>query len=213
MFFEYGEKELNHLKKQDERMKWAIETIGHIDRNVNPDLFTGLMSSIIAQQISSKAAKTVWTRFEALCDAVTPERVNALSIESIQKLGMSYRKANYISEIANRVVTGALDLEALNALSDAEVATKLKSLPGIGVWTAEMLMIFSMQRTNIVSWDDLAIRRGMMRLYGLEKLDKQLFADIRERYTPFGSVASLYLWEISIDQYAYLDRKEGGEHE
>lgn len=205
MFFEYGDREVNHLKMKDERIKWAIETVGHIDRNVNPDLFTGLMSSIIAQQISSKAAKTVWGRFEVLCGAVTPERVNALEIEVIQKLGMSFRKANYISEIASRVVKGVLDLQALNELSDAEVTEKLKSLPGIGIWTAEMLMIFSMQRENIVSWDDLAIRRGIMRLYGLNKLDKKQFTTIKKQFDPFGSVASLYLWEISTEKYAYLD--------
>ena len=197
-YFKYDETHVSYLKEKDPILGKAIDEMGHIYREVTPDLYEGLLSSIIAQQISSKAAETVWNRFVTLTGEVTPERVAALDVEAIQKQGMTTRKATYIKKISESIISGALDLEALTHLSDDEVAKALKSLPGIGVWTAEMLMIFSMQRLNILSWDDLAIRRGMMRLYGLETLDRATFEAHRKNYTPYGSVASLYLWALSV---------------
>ena len=197
MVFHYDSESVEHLKLRDPVLGAAIEAIGPIEREVTPDLFGGLVSSIIAQQISSKAARTVWERFKVLVVDVTPERVAAFDVESIQKQGMSLRKAGYIKSIAESVLSGTFDIEGLSTLSDDRVKSALKGLPGIGVWTAEMLMLFSMQRQDILSWDDLAIRRGMMRLYGLESLDRKTFEHYRGVYSPFGSVASLYLWAIS----------------
>ena len=92
---------------------------------------------------------------------------------------------------------GHINLKELEHLSDDEVIKQLSSLHGVGVWTAEMLLIFSLQRSDVVSYGDLGIRKGMMKLYGLESLTKKQFANYRERYSPYGSVASLYLWEKS----------------
>ena len=152
---------------------------------------------ISGQQISSKAANTVWNRVLNRYSPITPETIMAITTEEIQKCGMSNRKANYIKGIAEAVVQGKLNLSELEHLPDDEVIKRLSSLPGIGVWTAEMLMIFSMQRPDVVSWGDLAIRRGMMTLYGLKDLTREQFHEYRKRYSPYGSVASLYLWVIS----------------
>jgi DNA-3-methyladenine glycosylase II len=198
MYFQYGDLEKNYLSQKDPGMKKAIEEIGHINRPVMPNLFEGLMSSIIAQQISSKAALTVWSRFKELVGDVTPENVAEMDLKEIQKQGMSFRKAGYLKEIASRITKGDFDLNGLEGMTDDAVVKSLKSLPGIGIWTAEMLMIFSMQRSNILSWDDLAIRRGMMRLYGYETLDRKTFEEYRLIYAPYGSVASLYLWALSV---------------
>ena len=197
-YFEYDSNAKNYLKKVDPILGKAIDDIGDIKREVTPDLFEGLISSIIAQQISSKAADTVWSRFEKLCSPVTPRSVSQTTPEMIQAQGMSMRKAKYIHQIACMVVENQLDLESLSNESDDTISKLLKSLPGIGVWTAEMLMIFSMQRPDIVSWGDLAIRRGMMKLYGLDTLDKATFMHYKQTYSPYGSVASLYLWAISV---------------
>ena len=197
-YFEYDSKAIQYLKNVDPILGQAIDEIGDIKREVTPDLFEGLVSSIIAQQISSKAADTVWSRFERLCGPVTPLSVSQTTPESIQAQGMSMRKAKYIHQIACLVADGQLDLNALSHENDDTIAKTLKSLPGIGVWTAEMLMIFSMQRPDIVSWDDLAIRRGMMKLYGYDTLDKKTFMHYKQLYSPYGSVASLYLWAISV---------------
>jgi DNA-3-methyladenine glycosylase II len=127
-------------------------------------------------------------------DAAT---IHKTDVATIQSCGMSARKARYIRGLADRVVSGALDLERLKILSDEEAIRELIACAGIGIWTAEMLLIFSYQRPDIVSWSDLGIRRGMMYLYGLETLSKAQFQIYRERYAPYGTMASFYLWAIA----------------
>ncbi|HWR65185.1 MAG TPA: DNA-3-methyladenine glycosylase [Bellilinea sp.] len=196
-FFRYSASEIDYLKQQDDHLAQAIERIGWIERPVISDLFTALVSSIVHQQISNKAAATVWSRVLQRVVSITPQAVMAVPVEEIQQLGMSMRKAGYITSIADAVARGELDLNELHALPDVEVIERLSAQPGIGVWTAEMLMIFCMQRPDVVSWHDLAIRRGMMNLYGLNELKRPQFDAYRQRYSPYGSVASLYLWQIS----------------
>ena len=126
------------------------------------------------------------------------ENILSKSAEELQKCGITMKKSVYIRNIAMDIINGTLNLDELYELPDDEVCRRLSSLNGIGIWTAEMLMTFSMQRLDILSWDDLAIRRGIMMLYGHKKLDKNLFGRYKKRYSPYGSVASLYLWEISL---------------
>ena len=199
--YKYGQKEIDYLKSKDKKLAVAIDRIGRIQRSVNPDLFSALISSIVAQQISSKAAETVWNRLEQLLIRVTPDDIDNKTQEEIQSCGMTMKKAMYIKGIAEEVLSGRLNIHELNHLSDAEVIKRLSALNGIGSWTAEMLMIFSMQRPDVVSWGDLAIRRGMLMLYHHKELSKERFERYKKRYSPFGSVASLYLWEISSGRW------------
>ncbi len=195
--FKYSEVELDYLKKKDKKLAEAIERIGMIEREVIPDLFTALISSIVAQQISAKAAATVWNRMLERFGEITPQKIVNVTVEEVQQCGLSMRKANYIKNMGEVVERGEFRLEELTALPDEEVCNRLSALNGIGVWTAEMLMIFSMQRPDIVSWGDLAIRRGMMMLYHHKELDRAKFEKYKKRYSPYGSVASLYLWSIA----------------
>jgi len=195
--FRYGSTETSHLRKRDKKLGQAIDEIGMIERPATPDLFIALIASVAGQQVSAKAAETVWKRMEQRFVTITPETIAAAGAEEIQQCGMSMRKAGYIRGIGDAVADGSLDLAGLHSLSDDEVIARLTALNGVGVWTAEMLLIFSMQRPDVVSWGDYAIRRGMMRLYGRETLNREQFERYRKRYSPYGSVASLYLWEIS----------------
>lgn len=197
--FKYGEKEINYLKKKDKKLSEAIDRIGKIERRVIPNLFEALINSIVSQQISSKAADTIWKRLINLLGEIKPETIMDENINSIQKCGMTFRKASYIKEISENVYSGTLNINELNNLSDEEVIKILTSLNGIGVWTAEMLMIFSMGRPDILSWGDLAIRRGMCNLYNLKDISKVQFGRYKKRYSPYGSVASLYLWALSVN--------------
>jgi DNA-3-methyladenine glycosylase II len=195
--FQYGQTEIDYLTRRDRKLGRAIGRIGRIERPVTPDLFTALVHSIVAQQISRKAAVTVWGKLcERLLD-VTPRTVAGTDVSDIQKCGMSMRKASYIKGIGEAAIRGDVDLLELRQMSDQGVIEKLSSLHGIGVWTAEMLLIFCLGRPDVVSWGDLAIRRGMMNLYGLKELSKKQFDRFRKRYSPCGSVASLYLWALS----------------
>ena len=197
LYFKYGDKELEWLKSRDPVLGAAIDRIGHVYRAVNPDLFTALIHTIVGQQISSKAHATVWSRIQERFKPLTPETINSVSKEELQTCGITMRKAHYIKGIAESVLDGSLDLTRLSHLSDEEVCKRLVQIKGIGTWTAEMLMIFSMQRMNIISWDDLAIQRGLRILYNHRRITTKLFNKYKRRYSPYASIASLYLWAIS----------------
>ncbi len=195
--FPYGEKEMAWLSRADKRMAWAIDKIGKVERTVIPDLFAALTHAIVGQQISSKAQATVWRRMQESLGDITPQAIAATSPEALQSLGISFKKVGYIHNAALQVLTGELDIDALATLSDEEVCARLTRLEGIGVWSAQMLMLFSMQRPDILSYDDLAIRRGLCKLHHLPAIDRRLFERYRRRYSPYGSVASLYLWAVA----------------
>jgi 3-methyladenine DNA glycosylase/8-oxoguanine DNA glycosylase len=196
--FEYGQKEIDYLKSKDKKLGAAIDKIGIINRKVTPNTFEALISSVVGQQISSKAAATVWNRLIELLGSITPESISQEDISNIQVCGMSQRKAGYIKGVAEAAISGAVDFNNLYTMTDEEIIKKLSSLHGVGEWTAEMLLIFSLSRPDVVSYKDLAIRRGMMNLYGLKELPKEKFDKYRKRYSPYGSVASLYLWALSV---------------
>lgn len=195
--FEYGQKEIDYLKRKDKKLGAAIDKIGIIKREITPDPFTALVSSVVSQQISKKAAETVWNRLSTMLGTITPESIAQADLSMIKGCGMSERKAGYIKGIAEKAISD-MDFNRLNTLTDDEIIKKLSSLHGVGVWTAEMLLIFSLCRPDVVSYKDLAICRGMMNLYGLKELPREKFERYRKRYSPYGSVASLYLWELSV---------------
>jgi 3-methyladenine DNA glycosylase/8-oxoguanine DNA glycosylase len=195
--FRYGQTEIDHLKRRDKRLGAAIEMIGAIQREVRPDPFAALIMTIVAQQISNKAADAIRGRLRTLLGEITPHRIVETDISPMRKCGLSARKAAYIKGIADAAVRGEIDFSRFHEMTDKDIIDLLSSLRGIGVWTAEMLLLFSLCRPDVVSWGDHAIRRGMMNLYGLNKLTKERFERYRRRYSPYGSVASLYLWALS----------------
>ena len=197
MYFEYGEMELAYLRKRDKRLCAVIDRIGHVDRAVDPDLFSSVVHHIIGQQISTKAQATIWQRMQDALGAVNAEAVLAAGVPALQALGMTFRKAEYITDFAEKVQTGAFDLDAVWHMRDAEAIEALRGLKGIGVWTAEMILLFCMQRPDIFSYDDLAIRRGLRMVYRHREIDRARFEKYRRRFRPYGSVASLYLWAVS----------------
>ena len=197
MYFSYGERETCYLSQKDARLGEVIKRIGHIDRVVDDDLFSSVVHHIIGQQISTKAQQTIWQRMNDSLGAVSPETVGFASVEQLQSLGMTFRKAEYISDFAQKVRNGDFDLEAVEHMPDAEAITALASLKGIGVWTAEMILMFCLQRPNILSFDDLAIQRGMRMVYHHRKIDRELFEKYRRRLSPYCSVASLYFWAVA----------------
>lgn len=195
--FKYSQTETDYLKSKDRRLAEAIERIGLVEREVFPDLFAALVNAIVGQQVSMQAQKTVWERVVKTLGEVTPEAAYRCSDEALRKCGMSERKVRYIKIAAHRICSGSLDLSSLNGMSDKQVCETLTQLDGVGVWTAEMLMLFSMQRTDILSFGDLAIQKGMRMLYRHREITKERFERYKKRYSPYGSVASIYLWAIA----------------
>ena len=197
VYFAYGEAELDYLRKKDKRLAAVIDRVGHIDRAVDPDLFSSVIHHIIGQQISTKAQATIWQRMQDALGEVNAETVLAAGVPRLQSLGMTFRKAEYITDFAGKIHTGAFDLDTVEHMSDEDAIRELSALKGIGVWTAEMILLFCMQRPDIFSYDDLAIQRGLRMVYHHRSIARKLFEKYRRRFSPYGSVASLYLWAVA----------------
>lgn len=199
VFIAYGKKETDWLKSRDASLGAAIERIGKIQRRVEPDVFASLVSSIISQQVSTAAAASIKARLLARLGTFTPGNIDGVSLEEIQACGMSFRKASYIKGIARAALDGSVNFETLHTMPDALVTKSLCALKGVGEWTAEMLLIHALRRPDILSFKDLGIRRGMMRLYGIPEPDRSVFEEYRKLYSPYGTVASIYLWAVAAE--------------
>ena len=196
-YFTYGNTETAYLARKDKRLARVIERIGPIRREVRPDLFDALMHAIVGQQIATKAQQTVWARLVQALGQVTPASVDSMDAETLQRMGLSFRKVGYMKGAARKALLGELDVEALRHMDDASVSAALCRLDGVGVWTAEMLMLFSLQRPDVFSFGDLAIQRGLRMVYRHKEVSRQRFELYRRRFSPCGSVASLYLWAVA----------------
>lgn len=197
MYFSYGQTEIDYLTSRDARLGWAIEQIGLVQREVHDDLFTAVVNCIVGQQISTAAHITIWNRFLDTFGTIDPPTICALNSEALQSLGISFRKADYILDFAQKVCSGQLDLDALCQLDDQAFIDRMITLRGIGVWTAEMLLTFCLQRPDVLSYGDLAIQRGLRMLYRHRAIDPARFAKYHRRYCPYSTTASLYLWAIA----------------
>lgn len=197
MYFKYGEKEISYLKNKDKKLAEVIEKVGLIERETDSELFSALAHHIVGQQISTKAQATIWERMKKSLGAVTPETILNASVDEIRSFGISLRKVEYIKDFAEKVHTGEFDIEAAEKMEDDELIKYLTALKGVGVWTAEMILLFCLQRPNVFSFDDLAIQRGLRMVYHHRKIDRKLFEKYKRRFTPYCSVASLYLWAVS----------------
>lgn len=196
-YFRYGEKEISALKSRDRRFAAVIDAVGTVKRRVIPDFFSALVHTIVGQQISSKAQETIWEKITDALGEITPEKFLELPTGTLRAWGISSAKAEYIRSAAQKIASGELDVRALQSASDADVLRELTALKGLGVWSAEMLMLFSMQRPNVLSFGDFAIRRGLRMIYHHRELTRERFEKFRRRFSPFGSVASLYIWAVA----------------
>lgn len=204
--FQYDQSHTDYLASRCPKMAMAIDRIGHIDRPINPDVFSELIRAIVSQQISSTAAQTVWQRLVDLTE-ITPIAIMNLSTDELKSIGISYRKVGYIQGIACDILDNQLDLGSLHTMSDDEIKQMLVAFKGVGEWTAQMLMIFSLNRMNVLSCHDLAIVRGLRMLYRHREITPKLFAKYQRRFTPYNSVASLYLWAIAGGKMGLTDPK------
>ena len=197
MYFEYSDEAVEYLKSKDKKLAWAIDQIGHIDREVDSNLYSSVVHHIIGQQISTKAQRTIWQRMNDSFGEVTPETLSRVDIAELQSLGMTFRKAEYIKDFSVKISSGEFDLDAVEKMNDKDAIAALSSLKGIGIWTAEMILLFCLQRPDILSYGDLAILRGMRMVYHHRKIDRKLFEKYRRRLSPYCSVASLYFWAVA----------------
>lgn len=195
-YFKYGKAETDYLKSRDENLGLVIDKLGQLDFEVIPDIFSALVNCIIGQQISSKALDTIWRRLKEQIGEITPSSVSEITPDELKSAGVSPKKTSYIKDAAAKIISGDFDIGALRTLPDNEVSERLSSLRGVGTWTAEMLLIFSMECGDVLSYGDFGIRRGICRLHNLDSIDRETFEYYKKLYSPYGTTASFYLWKI-----------------
>jgi DNA-3-methyladenine glycosylase II len=192
---------MRHLRSADPVMRHLIKKAGPFTLKPRRDRFQTLVGSIISQQISGKAAESIHARLrQRLAPAgISAESLLQLSPEELRKVGISPQKATYLHDLATRVAAGSLKLQRLNKLADEEVIDALVEVKGIGVWTAQMFLIFSLGRLDVFPHDDLGVRMALRNLYDLDELpDKQISHRIATPWRPYASVATWYCWR-SLD--------------
>jgi DNA-3-methyladenine glycosylase II len=196
IYFTKEDPAIRHLICADARIAELIKRVGAYTLELRTDYFVTLTRSIIGQQLSAKVARVIWQRFVELCGQVRPERVLALDEQSLQGVGFSRSKVCYIRDLAQKVLDGTLDLETISSQSDEEIIKALVQVKGIGKWTAEMFLIFSLGRPDILALDDVGIQRAVKWLYGLSGPPKgDVLKQYGEVWKPYRSIASFYLWE------------------
>ncbi len=195
------------LREADPVMAGLIERYGDPDgvlarRGRRPgDAYGALLRSIVGQQLSTKAARSIYDRVTALFGGrtPTPEELLAYDPEELRGAGLSRAKVAYMRSLAEHVTDGSLELERLHELSDEEITAELTAVKGLGVWTAHMFLIFHLQRPDVLPVGDLGVRNAIKREYGLDELpDPAAMTELAEPWRPHRSLASLYLWR-SLD--------------
>lgn len=213
MYFKYGKKEIDYLKSKDKLLAQVIDKIGKINRLTDGDLFSSVINSIVGQQISGKAQQTIMKRITDFYGTIAADKIVATELSVLQSFGLSRRKAEYIKDFASKIIDGSFDVEAIKKMSDEDAIKTLSALKGVGTWTAEMILLFCLQRSNVFSFGDFGILRGLRMVYHHRKIDKKLFEKYRKRFSPYGSVASFYLWEVAggaipeLKDYAMIKKK------
>jgi DNA-3-methyladenine glycosylase II len=186
-----------HLARRDPVLKHLIAAIGPCTLQHDPERFRALVRSIIGQQISTKAAASIRVRLEGALGprGVTPAGILALAEEDLRSVGLSAAKARSVRDLAEKVHSGAVALDTLHEQTDEEVIARLIPVRGIGRWTAEMFLIFSLGRLDVLPVDDLGLRVGVQRQYGLaEPPAKARLTDLAAPWSPYRSVATWYFW-------------------
>lgn len=186
-------KVVKHLS-QDPVMKAIISKYGLFDWRATGNLFTDLVSAIVGQQLSVKAAASIWKRFEELVGEVNSENILSKTHEELRSVGLSNRKVEYIKGLAQ----ASLDFEKLSKLPDEEVMAELVKLKGIGPWTVEMILIFTLGREDIFSIGDLGLRNAVAKHYSIDREDLEKIKEISLKWSPYRSYASRFLWK-SLD--------------
>lgn len=197
------EKVIAHFQQHDEKLAKVLSTINlsdWLEDRPSSDHFYNLSRNIIYQQLAGKAADAVFARFQNLVGEVKPERVVTFEDQSFRDVGLSWAKAKYIKDLAAKVISGDVVLDNIDTLDDESVVKELIKVKGIGVWTAEMFLLFTLHRENIFSYGDLGLKNGFAKLYGISSPTPTQFGEVVDLWSPYKSYGSIALWH-------YLDNR------
>jgi DNA-3-methyladenine glycosylase II len=191
---------IRHLKENDAVLKVIIERIGPLKPSFREPTFEALVRAIVYQQLNGKAARTIYDRFAtAAGGVVTPKSVLALSVDQMRACGLSRQKLSYIRDLAEKTLNGEIVFEQLPQLSDTEVIEHLTKVKGIGVWSAQMFLMFALRRENVMPTGDYGIRAAIKKAYRKRKLPKpEEMLKLSRKWHPYCTLACYYLWR-SLD--------------
>jgi 3-methyladenine DNA glycosylase/8-oxoguanine DNA glycosylase len=195
--FKKDEIVLKSICSSDKHLGYLVNLVGDYRLDMRMEYFPALVRSIVGQMLSIKVAQSIWQRVLSLCPGMKPEVILSVDDELFRSTGLSKSKTLYIKDLAFKVSSGKLDLDSLNLLSDEEVIKALATVKGIGKWTAEMFLIFSLGRPDVLSLNDIGLKRAVKWLYNLDEIpDNAAMTDLGDKWKPYRTAASLYLYEV-----------------
>lgn len=183
--FAHADPKISKILEDVDLSVWFVE-------KPSEDHFYNLTRNIIYQQLAGKAADAIFTRFQALVGTVTPGKIIQYEDQAFRDVGLSWAKAKYVKDLASKVTSGEINLQNIESLDNESVISELTKVKGIGRWTAEMFLLFTLHRENIFSYGDLGLKNGFIKLYG-STLD---MAEIVSRWDPYQSYGSIALWHF-----------------
>lgn len=191
------QKIIRHFRRVDPKIYQVLSGTNlseWFDVHSPSEYYRQLTRNIIFQQLSGSAADTIYRRFEKSVGEVTPQRVVSASSDALRAAGLSYAKIKYVQDLASKVLSGGVALESLDNLDDESVITHLTKVKGIGRWTAEMFLIFSLHRPDVFSYLDLGLKKGLAKLYGLNDPSEEDIKNIITPWSPYKTYGSIALW-------------------
>jgi DNA-3-methyladenine glycosylase II len=197
-----NQKILSHFQSSDKILFQTISLIQPFTLEKSVKVFFSLVESIISQQLSVKAGDTIMKRFLSLVgEPVTPEAVLTVTREQLRGVGMSWNKADYVQNIARAIIEKQLDIKTLDAMTDEEVIKELTKIKGIGQWTAEMFLMFTLAREDVFSYGDVGLQNAIQQLYKLKnKPTKKQMEKISKKWKPYRTYAARILWRsLSVE--------------
>ena len=196
---DYWDEACRHLARKDRVMKRLIPQFGNACLQSRGDAFTTLARSIVGQQISVKAAQSVWDRFAKLPRKVTPGNVLKLKVDDMRAAGLSARKIEYLVDLALHFDSGAVKVDAWTGMDDEAIIADLVDIRGIGRWTAEMFLIFHLMRPDVLPLDDVGLINGISQNYfSGDPVSRSDAREVAQAWAPYRSVATWYIWR-SLD--------------
>ena len=196
LHYDLDNEKVKYLINTDEKLGKLIRYINKTELIIEEDGFKCIVKYIIGQQISDKARETIWQRVCAIWKNITPEKILEIEDNELKRVGLSERKINYIKILASAVISEDINFYDFKELTNEEIIKKLTALKGIGQWTAEMYLIFSLGRENVLSKGDGTIRRTIQWMYDLDKLpSSEILLKYFSSWTQYATIVSSYLWK------------------
>ena len=195
------------LLKRDKKMRVLINKFGRPDFNQGQDYFQSLLRSIVFQQLSGKAAQTIYERLLNLIPKtsnICPNEVLKLEKDEMRKAGLSFQKINYVRNLADYFENNSLQKKDVEEMTDEEISKELTKIKGIGQWTVDMFLMFTLNRTDILPYKDLGIQKGIMIILNMKNLPSiKEMENCSRKWRPYRTIACWYLWRMVDDKFAY----------